>query len=93
MVIDLPPPPQHTKLHCLIVEANQLDLRSARIVNKAMEGRSCTVRELDLRQSTSLFAANWVPSKKGYAAGTEEVRVLGACMKVADDGSSTVHVM
>ena len=40
-----------------------------------MEGRSCSIRELDLKQSSFLFGVNWVPSRKGAVGRKDEVGV------------------
>lgn len=66
--------PKHTKLRHLIAEASQLTLSGVECVNKAMEGRSCSLRELDLKQSKFLFAVNWQPSK-GAVCREDEVGV------------------
>lgn len=80
-------PPKHTKLHRLIAEDNQLTLSSVECINKAMEGRSCSIRELDLKQSSFLFGVNWVPSRKGAMGRMDEVGVGQRARGVSGDRS------
>ena len=77
--------PKHTILRRLIAEASQLTLRNVECVNKAMEGRSCSLQELDLKQSKFLFAVNWLPSQ-GAVYREDEVGVeqcIGVLMLLA----------
>ena len=62
-----------TRLHKLIAESNRITSQECKRVNKAMEGRSSSIKELDLSKSDMLFQDSIQDSPKPLMERKEEL--------------------